>query len=342
MVSIVIPVYNAEKYLHQCLDSILNQDYKNIEIILIDDGSTDNSRKIIEEYSKIHSNIIYRYQINSGAAVARNLGMSIAGGKYIMFVDADDMVTKSLVSELIFCAERNNSDIVACSCIVFDDKREYDEHFYDGSFTSRECGKKALFEQLIDLNSHHPGDVTTAIGVPWGKLYRRDFLVAHNLVFNKNLRRAQDNIFNMYAFEYADNITYIDKCLYKYRRDHISAFKNTPEQLYSVIEARNAFFCLFPAVYDDELKILFENEVLFYLFVSLLRICSKKVELSTIKEMIEKPIYRSMAESVNKKSKWYLFSRLIVCEKIRVLKLMFSSVNVLRNIREKWRNSLCY
>lgn len=93
-VSIIIPIYNSEKYLKQCLESIINQTYKNIEIICINDGSTDNSEKIIKDYLKTNKNITYLKQPNAGQSIARNKGLEKATGDFILFVDSDDFIEK--------------------------------------------------------------------------------------------------------------------------------------------------------------------------------------------------------------------------------------------------------
>lgn len=100
-VSIIIPIYNSEKYLKQCLESIINQTYKNIEIICINDGSTDNSEKIIKDYLKTNKNITYLKQPNAGQSIARNKGLEKATGDFILFVDSDDFIEKNMVEKLI-------------------------------------------------------------------------------------------------------------------------------------------------------------------------------------------------------------------------------------------------
>ena len=113
--SIIIPVYNSEKYLDKCLTSIINQNYKNIEIILINDGSKDNSKKIINKYLKNNKKVIkYIEQENSGQAHARNRGLEIATGELITFVDSDDYVLPEIYEEMIKTLTKTNADIVMC------------------------------------------------------------------------------------------------------------------------------------------------------------------------------------------------------------------------------------
>lgn len=333
MVSIIIPVFNAENYLKNCIDSIFNQDYKDFEIILIDDGSTDKSNEIAISFASEKDNVSYYYQNNCGAAVARNVGIEHARGDYIMFVDADDALKNNIISELMFYAETKGYDIVACSCIVFDRHSEYKEHFFDNNYEFNKNNKEMLFEQLIDLTAYHPGKVTTAIGVPWGKLYRRKLFNEYKLRFDPNLRRAQDNIFNMYAFELSERIFYLDKCLYLYRKDHISTFKNTNEQLYQVIEARNNFFKIHTNCYTEKIKDMTKNEVMFYLFISLYRMFSEKQPISKIRNMVEKPLYDQTINSIYLGYKWHWLAVILKKDLFFLLKIIFKIITIIKKIK---------
>ena len=114
LVSIIVPIYNVEPYLKKCIDSIINQTLTNIEIILVNDGSTDNCGKIIDEYAKKDNRIIALHKENGGQASARNMGLDIASGKYIGFVDSDDLIDKEMYKVLYDEAEKNIADLVIC------------------------------------------------------------------------------------------------------------------------------------------------------------------------------------------------------------------------------------
>lgn len=113
-VSIIVPVYNAEKTLCKCLDSLVGQTYRDIEILLINDGSSDNSQKICESYANRFSEVLLINQNNSGPATARNTGINRARGKYLSFVDADDYVESNMIEEMISVAEDNHAEMVIC------------------------------------------------------------------------------------------------------------------------------------------------------------------------------------------------------------------------------------
>ncbi len=114
LISVVVPIYNVAEYLNECIDSILDQDYKTTEILLIDDGSTDHSGKICNEYARKHRNIRVIHQENAGLSAARNKGLSVAKGYYICFIDSDDYILPGYLSEMIKTIKKENADICVC------------------------------------------------------------------------------------------------------------------------------------------------------------------------------------------------------------------------------------
>ncbi len=121
-VSIIVPVYNVEKYLQSCMDSLVNQTLEDIEIICVNDGSTDNSLEILESYAKKDSRIKVFTIENSGNSIARNYGIKIAKGKYVGFVDSDDYINETMFEKLYNSCEQNDLDLAICKISLFDDK----------------------------------------------------------------------------------------------------------------------------------------------------------------------------------------------------------------------------
>lgn len=174
MISVIVPVYNVEKYLSRCIDSILNQTYKDFEIILFDDGSTDNSGKICDEYAAKNKNIKVIHSENVGVANARNFGRNEAKGEYITYVDSDDMINNQFLETLMKLIKDNNADISCCEYIIFDENSEIN---FDNTPGMIECmngtnatseilyGKKhgtsvwaiLLTKEIADSNSFTPG-----------------------------------------------------------------------------------------------------------------------------------------------------------------------------------------
>lgn len=217
-ITIIIPVYNVEKYmLIQCLDSILNQTYKNIELIIVDDGSKQDVADLCEEYRASHSHFDIKvvHNRNGGASVARNTGIEISTGAYITFVDADDWIDDDYVEQLYKKIVKSNADIVMCSRVFEFKSNSKHDSFFDKDKVFSSQNKKELIRKSI----------TTGVAGTWCKLYRREFLVKNNLKYDKNLRRTQDIIFNLYAFQKADKIIYFNKSIYHYRMQNESVTK---------------------------------------------------------------------------------------------------------------------
>ena len=116
-ISVIVPVYKAEKFLSNCIKSILNQTYHDLEVILVDDGSPDSSGQICEEYAKKDNRIKVIHQKNAGVAAARNVGLDLATGDYITFVDSDDYIRPQMYEKMLKCAQNNHCDLVMCDCM---------------------------------------------------------------------------------------------------------------------------------------------------------------------------------------------------------------------------------
>lgn len=299
MISIIVTAYNVEKYIEDCVLSIVNQSYKQVEIIIIDDGSKDNTESICKKLISKYKHIKYLYQENSGVSVARNKGIEEANGDFIMFVDGDDKLNhqmlESLLDEVVDC----ELDVVCCCCNAFSDKESYIDYFFDDSFVVSENGEKEKFYmQLLNGNyGKRNGNSFAAIGVPWGKLYRRTLLMENNLRFNSKLRRMQDNVFNMYVFDSARKIKYINKPYYMYRIDHITSGKinMTPENFYLILEERSKFLSARPQYMTENIMQCVDYEIGIALTISVSYIVSNN-KLSQAKQQFDllrcKKIYK--------------------------------------------------
>lgn len=233
-ISVIIPVYNQEEYVGACMDSLLDQSFEDFEVLAVNDGSTDASASILEGYEQRDGRVQLIDQNNSGVSVARNNGLSHAKGEWVCFIDPDDYVAPDYLDTLLKTTERN-PDIVMSTCVAFDDQHSARQHFFPESFTARAADEKVeLFCQLMDGSYTQPKGFATAIGVPWGKLYRHAFLQEHGLQFDAALPRMQDNLFNMQAFQLAHEIVYVDYAGYYYRMGGLSArtYKNNAKGLY--------------------------------------------------------------------------------------------------------------
>lgn len=236
-VSIIVPIYKIKSsYLKRCIESILKQTYSGLEIILVDDGSPDQCGVICDGYAKKDSRITVIHQKNSGVSVARNAGLEIARGKWVCFIDPDDYVMPNFIDSLLSRTD-DITDIIAAGCTVQENEKETQLTFFEtdsvfGRDNNRTShfqfrDKNALLLELMDANYGAKGPRPTAIGVPWGKLYRKDFLDRNDLKFDPELVRMQDNIFNMYAFDAAEKMIYVNDFDYVYTLEHIKNYDHS-------------------------------------------------------------------------------------------------------------------
>lgn len=215
-VSVIVPVYNVESYIGQMLESVLEQSMKQIEIICIDDGSTDNSRSIIKNYMRRDSRIVLLEQPNLNAGVARNRGLLEASGKYIVFWDADDKFDKKALELMYRKMLRKQADICVCGvCEFTNDGKVYETDGYlkTGLIPEKDpfC-RTDMCEQIFGFASN----------VVWNKMFRRKFLARHNLRFQE-IRQGNDTAFVMRALFLAERITCVKRNLAFYRTDNAAS-----------------------------------------------------------------------------------------------------------------------
>lgn len=221
-VSIIIPVYNAEKFLGKCINSVLTQTYENWEIIIIDDGSTDNSEKIYNEFAKNDNRFKVYYQDNKGVSAARNFGINIAQGKYIIFIDADDWIEKDFIDRMIEVIEKEKADMVQCNFYyVRNDTFEKRKHIspnYSIRENLEELQLDILYREYEEKKNHNS---VGAIRSVWGKIFKASIL--KEIKFNENIDIFEDGIFILYALQMMKKVVLIDEYLYYYRITEVSS-----------------------------------------------------------------------------------------------------------------------
>lgn len=170
LISIIVPIYNVEKYLDRCINSIINQSYKNIEIILVNDGSTDNSLEICEKYKKNDDRIIIINKKNGGQSEARNFGLDIAKGKYVSFVDSDDLIHIDMYKILYNAIVKNKSDIAICRYKKFNSINE-NSIIYESSKKKKDIVIKCVNSEYALAKCLDTKEITVSA---WSKLYKRE------------------------------------------------------------------------------------------------------------------------------------------------------------------------
>lgn len=210
LVSVIVPVFNSDKFLSRCIDSVLVQTYPNFEVILIDDGSTDNSGGICDEYVKKDSRVRAIHKQNSGVSATRNVGLEKAKGKYILFVDSDDYIDNIMLEKLVSKAEEKQSDITVCNYYV---QNGNDIHVPEMNYecqynTNEEIVEKLIFRFYCGKN--------IGLNSLWNKLILRSLFVENGIKFDCNLKRAEDFWFVFECMKKANRIVFINEPYYHY------------------------------------------------------------------------------------------------------------------------------
>ena len=256
MVSIIVPVYNGEKSIERCLRSIQNQSYTNIEVIVVNDGSTDHTEKVIKKYVEEDARFHYIKKENTGVSDSRNIGMASAKGEYFQFVDGDDWLVKQATEEFVRTAQ-----LYDCDMVISD--------FY------RVCGRKIMVKGHIDM-----GPVITRTkfaeymmkapanfyyGVLWNKFFKADIIRKFSLVCDTDLDWCEDFRFNLEYLQYVGNVGVIDRPLYYYVKTKGSLVDTQAGSLQLTIKTKRKLFDYYKDLYQA-LDLYEENKLKIQMF----------------------------------------------------------------------------
>ena len=256
MVSIIVPVYNGEKSIERCLRSIQNQSYTNIEVIVVNDGSTDHTEKVIKKYVEEDARFHYIKKDNTGVSDSRNIGMASAKGEYFQFVDGDDWLVKRATEEFVRTAQ-----LYDCDMVISD--------FY------RVCGRKIMVKGHIDM-----GPVITRTkfaeymmkapanfyyGVLWNKFFKADIIRKFSLVCDTDLDWCEDFRFNLEYLQYVGNVGVIDRPLYYYVKTKGSLVDTQAGSLQLTIKTKRKLFDYYKELYQA-LDLYEENKLKIQMF----------------------------------------------------------------------------
>lgn len=246
-ISVIIPIYNTEKYLGKCLDSIINQTYLNLEIILIDDGSKDESFKICSLYQNKDKRIKVITQENQGASYVRKRGVEISTGDYIMFVDSDDWLEKNAITKCVEAVK-----IYDVECVMFSYIKEYENksipnYIWNENFILSDNKVWELIHRRLigpvkeELKNPEKLDNLSSVCM---KLYKTDIVKSGKWVDIQKIGTSEDTLFNIYAFEKCSKVAYLNECFYHYRKTNEESIitgykKDLPERwdsLYQIMK----------------------------------------------------------------------------------------------------------
>lgn len=214
-ISVIIPVYNAALYIENCIKSIESQTLKDLEIIIINDGSIDNTKEIIEEIRKKSSrDIVVINQGNKGPGAARNVGTNVASGEYLAFIDVDDKVKYNMYESLYMSAKKNCSDVVICGYEIISNEKKSKEilpNFKNEYYSGKEEIRENILKNIINNGAG-------IFASQCNKIYKREFIKKYNIKVNEKRRFGEDWFFNQLVLENATSISFVNEALYEYFR----------------------------------------------------------------------------------------------------------------------------
>lgn len=300
-ISVVVPIYNVEKYLRACLDSLINQDFLgSYEIICINDGSTDKSLKILKEYEKNHSIIKVISQENKGLSATRNIGIKSAAGKYIFFIDSDDYFTHANVLGKMFEeAETNQLDI-----LVADFEFVYENQIKNYRIKRDECIKNKIMKGTDFYEIGRKKKSLRSIVV--NKMYKRELLIKNNLFFIEGILH-EDMEFTPRVYQFAERVKYIDEVIYAYRQREGSIMNKSRKNIRYI----NDYFKISDSLSKfNEMhrsRAIFEQEL--YIYLNILRkfkyLDDKSTQNLCISELKEREVIKKFLKSADIKYKLY-------------------------------------
>ncbi|UMB60335.1 glycosyltransferase [Lutibacter sp. A80] len=217
--SVIVPVYNVEDYLHKCIDSIINQTFHHLEIILVNDGSTDTSAQICDNYAKKDTRIKVIHQSNAGVSVARNKGIEIAMGEYITFIDSDDFIEEDFIETLYTTSKKNNLDIVISN--FHKEQEEIINERKSNFSTTKVFDRLEIQEKIIPFFLKEDG-----LNSCCNKIYKADLIKNNAINFPIGITNGEDALFNLQCFNKATKVQFINYAGYYYREVTGSATRN--------------------------------------------------------------------------------------------------------------------
>lgn len=268
-ISIIIPVYNTGNYLASCFNSILSQTFKDFEVIIVNDGSSDNSLEICKRYQLEHSNFFVINKENTGVSDSRNIGIRKASGKYVFFCDSDDILKPDCLSELVYYAENYNADLVTAG-------------FEQFNSTSGQVIRESVFPEKKILNREDALDTLNCIGSPcdyiFPKLFLRQKLLDNNVFFREDLFFMEDTYFTIKYISYSEKIYVLNEILYRYREHEHSVTARSANNLRTCINIKKSLAqikaistCYIDSMFDNRVNLLLlqnaiEEYILSYCF----------------------------------------------------------------------------
>lgn len=294
-VSIIVPIYNKEKYIKNCIESIINQTYKDIEIILINDGSTDNSRNIIEEYAIIDDRIKVINTENKGAGSARNKGLEVSTGDYISFIDADDIIVLDYIESMSNAITENNADMVEC-CFK---RIKYSEELINQN-KKHEFYEISNIDKLMLLYGENEESYVNSVIMP-NKIFKKELFDTVKYPVD---RLIDDEFITYKLISKSKKIMATDDVMYGYVQSESSVMRKDfkAKRVYDTLDAYDEIYGYFKKINNLEL----EKLILRRYFSYCIELLEKTILSNVIIETEKKEIVILLKEKLEEKSKYYL------------------------------------
>lgn len=260
MISIIVPIYKVEKYLPQCIESIVNQTYSNLEIILVNDGSPDRCGEICDKYAENDNRIKVVHKPNGGLVSARKAGVQIASGEYIAFVDGDDWIDKTLYQEMNHCLNSDDIDIVCAGFIQVngDERVKYSNHFSSGTYDRSDI-KNIILPELLCIKASYESGIVSAV---WNKLFKTELIKDCIFSIDEKVTLGEDAICSYSCIINANKIIICNEVYGYYYRYNIEAMTKAYDKKY-LYHAKHLFLEL-DRIMKGQNETIFEEQLLRY------------------------------------------------------------------------------
>lgn len=300
-VSIVIPAYNLENYIGRCLNSLINQTFKEFEIIIINDGSTDNTKKIVESYSLKDKRIKLINKNNEGVNIARKVGFENAKGEYVLFIDGDDWIKKECLEILYYSAIKDNCDLLIYNAITKSDLNEQNFRMFTLNINESDCITLVLTNNILPS--------------VWSKLIKRKFLIDNSIDIPKNIAYGEDLAFLVNIAIKHPKINFVDEYLYYYYQRNNSVSNARSEKVLDLIESCEYI--------KDKLRHedILEKYIQEYNFLCFYHIFIRKIVKSEIQGEYEKTLYKYFKKCAISFNNEYIIDYINKCDKLFRIKI---------------------
>lgn len=344
LVSIIVPVYNVENYVSQCLDSLLNQTYSNLEIICVDDGSTDSSFDILISYAKKDNRIKIFQQTNQGQSFARNDGLSHVTGDYVTFIDSDDWIEQNYIERLLFLALDNKYDAVMCSYIREYKNKSLKSHIFDTSYfelKGEEVQRKLVrrFFGPIDKELKNPANYDAPISACM-QLFKTEIALSSRFADIREIGSFEDGLYQICIYQKCFSFCYIDEHLYHYRK--FNSNSTTTKYRERLFEQWNNLYdkmmCIAnQSIFQKEYFVAFQNRISLGMIGLCIneqaRCCSSRERSKRLKHIISSERYSKALSSLDTQImplKWRFFFSLCKKKHSFLLAMLSKAIVALR------------